>query len=135
MANEAVIVELLGDRGDVIRFTCADEAGIEKGTLCQLTDARTASASSANTDVWAGIAAHEKEANDGSVTIGCYTKGIFILKEADSGSISAGKMVKLGGANKIIAASDEDFEAGDVIGKTLEDIGQDGTGQVLVGGF
>jgi hypothetical protein len=120
MANEAVIIELMGQpKGKPLRFTVADGAGIEKGTICKMTDPRTAVVSSADNDVFAGIASTEKVASDGSVTLGLYTCGIFDLKDSGSG-ITAGAVVNIGGANLVIASGAADLLTGSVVGKAME---------------
>jgi hypothetical protein len=119
MANEAVIIELLGNGGDPVRFTVADGATIEKGTLLKLTDPRTGIATSADNDPFCGIAAAEKVASDGSVTLAAYTKGIFDLKDSGSG-ITAGATVNVGGANLVIASAAADLLTGSVVGRALE---------------
>ena len=123
MANEAVIVELLGDRGDVVSYACADGATIEKGTICILQDNRTASGAIAlqTATSIAGIAAHEKVSGDGATTIGCYTNGIFDLYTASGGTITAGTYVCLSGANAIRqSALLGDFSGGLIFGRALE---------------
>ena len=65
MANEAVIVELLGDQGNVVDFTVADGTAISKGTLLKVADDRTASAGTARADKFAGIAAASTESATG----------------------------------------------------------------------
>lgn len=100
MANEAVIIELGVTGGNPIRRTCADAYGIEKGALLRLVDPNTISG--ANIGVaqpFAGIAAAEKVANDGSTSIACYTEGVFDLY-AD-GAITVGDNVCMSGANKV----------------------------------
>jgi hypothetical protein len=119
MANEAVIIELLGNGGDPVRFTVADGATIEKGTLLKLTDPRTAIASSADNDPFCGIAAAEKVASDGSVTLAAYTKGIFDLKDSGSG-ITVGATVNVGGTNLVVASAAADLLTGSVVGRALE---------------
>jgi hypothetical protein len=105
MANEAVIIELI-ESGVPIRYTVADGATIVKGTLLKLTDPRTAIATSADNDPFAGIASSEKVANDGSTTLDAYTKGIFDLR--GSAAITAGNRVSISGANTVakVAAAD-----------------------------
>lgn len=106
MANEATPIELLGNNsaGEQLRFTCADGTAITKGTILKLTNPRTASIASATTDKIVGIAAMDKEANDGSTEISVYTNGVFEM--AASGSISAGGRVeKTNGANNEVQAS------------------------------
>ena len=119
MANEAVIIELLGNGGDPIRYTVADGTNIPKGSLMQLSGDRTASKTSAVNQKFVGIAAAEKVANDGSTNLAVYTNGLFDL--TDSGSaITRGYMVKVGGANTIADAGDGDLELGRIVGKALE---------------
>lgn len=134
MANEAVIIELLGDGGDVVRYTCADGTSISKGTLCKLADPRTASATSANGDVFAGIACQDKVAGDGLTSIGCYTNGIFDLRTQMT--ITAGSLVSISGANLIkpIVGLSE-LSQGCLVGKAYESAasGTDETIAVRVG--
>ena len=119
MANEAVIIELLGNEGDPIQVTVADGVTIEKGTILQLTDPRTGSASSADGEVSIGIAAQEKEANDGATTLAVYTNGIFDLLDSGAG-ITVGTPVTIGGVNTIKAAAAGEAETGDILGYALE---------------
>ncbi len=105
MANEAVIIELLGNAGEPVRYAVADGTGIEKGTLMYLSGDRTISASSAEGQAFVGIAVSEKVANDGQTSLAVYTKGLFDLT-ATTATITLGNAVKLGGAN-LIAAADE----------------------------
>lgn len=122
MANEAVIVSLQSGSNPV-RFTCANGATIEKGTLLKLgSDPMTVAATSANDDIFMGIAATEKVINDGSTTIGVWVPGsgnVFDLKCGSAGA-TLGVMVKISGANLICDAADANYEAGLVVGKALE---------------
>lgn len=120
MANEAVIIEINNNRP--ITFTVADGVGIEKGTICKLSDPRTAAATSGDGDVIAGIAAAEKVASDGATTLGMYVPGqgnIFDLTCAADG-VTLGAYVKVSGANLIDTASEAEIAAGKFIGKALE---------------
>lgn len=121
MANEAVIIELLGNGGDPIRYTVADGTGIAKGTLMYLSGDRTISAHSGQGQDFVGIAAAEKVADDGSTTLAVYTNGIFDLTDDGSG-MSLGDMAKLGGtANKIATADEAGAQcAPEYVGKVLE---------------
>ena len=119
MANEAVIIELLGNGGDPIRYTVADGTGIEKGTLMYISGDRTISIVRGENEKFIGIAAAEKVANDGSTNLAVYTNGIFDLKDSGSG-ITRGIMVKVGGVNTIAGSEDGDFELGKIVGKALE---------------
>lgn len=132
MANEAVIVQLLGNGGDPIEVTVADGTAIAKGTLLKIADPRTASATSADGDKFIGIAAAEKVANDGSTTLAVYTHGIFDLKDSGAG-ITVGTYVKVNGAN-VIATADEAGAQGDseVVGLALETAGAAEVIEVLI---
>ena len=131
MANEAVIVELTGDGGDVVEYDVLDTQAIEKGTLCIKVDARKASGSSGSGEAFAGIASTEKEASDGSTTLGLYTRGVFDLY-AD-GAIPVGAQVAMSGANKIRAAVTGEDLSGAVIGRALETATAAETIQVAIG--
>lgn len=130
MANEAVIIELLGNGGDPIRYTCADSA-IAKGTLLKITDPRTAVATGADNDPFAGIAAAEKVSGDGATTIAAYTHGIFDLLDSGAG-ITAGERVSIKAANSIakVAGADQLFSD---VGIALETAGAGEVIAVLVG--
>jgi hypothetical protein len=123
MANEAVILSLGEGQGRVRRFTCAAATSISGGTICQLTDPITASASSAAGQAFAGIAAADKDGSDSSTSIGLYTEGTFDL--VASGAITVGAPVFISGAN-LIATSISGGEiaslvsGGLVLGRALE---------------
>ncbi len=136
MADEAVIIELLGHAGEVVQYTVNDGAAIEKGTIMYISaDPRTAFNSLAATTgaAFAGIAATEKVASDGSTSLGLYTYGVFDLKCA-SGGCTLGALVTLSGANLIRNAVAADIIAGGIIGKALETGSAAETVAVLVGG-
>ena len=123
MANEAVIIELLGNGGDPVRFTVADGAGIEKGTIMQLSsDPRTITATSADGDLVVGIAATEKVASDGQTDLAVYTHGIFdIMCTASTGSAVLGEPVKITAANTVAPADDDSVaHMMEVVGIALE---------------
>ena len=117
MADEAV---LWMEFDLPIPFTVADGAGIEKGTLCKMTDPMTAAASSADNDVFAGIAAEEKIASDGRTKLGLYRRGIFKMKVAGAATATAGKDAVIKGANLVGDYTTLDDEVGYKIGKFLE---------------
>ncbi len=121
MAHEAVIIELLGNQGDPIRYTVADGTGIAKGTLMYLSgDPRTIAASSADGQIFVGIAAAEKVASDGSTTLAVYTNGIFDLTDSSAG-MTLGDACKLNGAN-LVATADEAgaLSTQEIVGTVLE---------------
>ena len=74
MANETT---LMVETELPINFKCADATGIAKGAILKLTESMTAIITSGQGDMVAGIAAEEKIANDGKVTIKVYMGGIF----------------------------------------------------------
>lgn len=137
MANEAIIVELLGDSnkpGNPVRYTVADGVGIAKGTLMKLSgDPRTIEANAGDGDIFVGIAAEEKVASDGKTSMAVYTKGIFTLQETNAGEIAFGSYVKTDGANMIATADEAGAQASkEIVGMALETIEQNTTGQVWI---
>ncbi len=121
MADEAIIVELLGNQGDPISYTVAEATTIEKGTVMELEDPRTAKKVSGAGVVIAGIAAAEKVGGDGSTTLAVYTNLICELKTAAGGTSVLGSYVRSAGADNTIDISTTlDDETGKSIGKSLE---------------
>lgn len=121
MADEATIIELLGNAGDPIQYTVADGTAITKGTLMKLSaDPRTMAATSADGDIFVGILAHDKVANDGATKASVITNCIADLKDAGAG-ITLGAIAKINGAN-LIATADQAGIQGDneVVGQVLE---------------
>ena len=131
MADEAVIITLLGNGGDPVRYTCSNTATIEKGTLLVLSDPVTVAASAAPGGCFGGIAAHEKVANDGSTTISAYTRGIFDIKCSQITTV--GKLVSISAANVVGQATATDVENGSIVGKALETASVSEVIAVLVG--
>lgn len=116
MANEAV---LMIETELPIPMTCADGTGIEKGTVLKLSDPFTVAASGADNDIFAGIAAEEKIANDGKTKIGVYRAGIFkMVCSATASTVGLHQVIK--GANTIGDYTTLDDEKGYVIGQALE---------------
>lgn len=113
-ASAAVIIERLENPVD---FIVADGTGIEKGTLCKMTDPRTAAASDGSGDVCAGIAAREKVASDGRTRLAIYRRGIFDM--AASGAINVGQAVQSAGDGWVLAAAATSSGAS-IIGHALE---------------
>jgi hypothetical protein len=121
MANEAVIIELLGNGGDPIRYTVSSAGAITKGTIMKVTDPRTVAASSAADEPIVGILAHDV-AIDGSTTASVYTNGIFDLKDNGAGC-TLGKSVAIGGANTIVDSDANDLLQNSTVGMSLETAG------------
>ena len=130
MANEVTPVEGPYETHD---FTVSTSVGIPKGTICKLSDPRTAAASSANSDVFAGIAATEFVADKGKTEFGLHTKGVFLMT-AGSAGFTVGALVSISGANLLKNATEAEVVTGDVVGKALETAAAGTTGEVKVGG-
>lgn len=122
MANEAVIIELLGNGGDPISYTVAEGTGIAKGSIMKLADARLASAHAGAADVpIVGIAAAEKVAGDGSTTLAVYTNGIFDITAAAAGVTAVGAICACSATAQMITAADaDDLLQGSTVGQCLE---------------
>lgn len=132
MAFEAVLRTRLDDPID---FTVADGAGIEKGTVGKLSDPKTLAASSGSGDVFAGIVAREKAANDGRTTLAAFRRGIFDIYVASGAAVTVGQWVSTSGANVIKTATEAEIAAGKAIGIALETGSDSEQINVLVGGY
>lgn len=119
MGNEAIIIELLGNKGDPIQYICVDGDVFPKGTILKLSDNREVDLSNTEGDVCAGIASMEKVAADGSLRISAYTNGIFDLLEGEGAGIAIGVPVKISTANTIEEAEAGDAELGVLFGHAL----------------
>lgn len=127
MANEAIIIELLGkNRGEPIRYNVADAVEIGKGTLLKIANGRVAQAAT-DGSAFAGIAASDKAANDGSTTLAAYTHGIFEIRLGASASADAGNRLYPGDANRADSA-----EAGEMLKSTIGIALADGAGDAWV---
>ena len=101
------------------RVTIASGAVIPKGTLIALTDPNTGAATSADNDVFGGIAMEESTATSTVTNLGVALDGVWALK-ATAAAITVGQDVTIGGANTIKIYTTLDDEKGYVVGKTLE---------------
>ena len=128
MANEATLIHELELP---IPFTCADGAGIEKGTLLKLTDPMTVALSDGAADIIAGIAAEEKINGDGKTKIGVYMRGIFKMLSDGTVAVGAGVMADGSNANEYITATAA-ADAAAVFGIALETVADGETGLVYV---
>lgn len=117
MTNEAT---LMVESDLPLMFTCADGAGIEKGTVLALTDPMTVAACTADNDVFAGIAAEEKIASDGKTKIAAYIRGVFKMVIAAGNTTTVGQDVVIKGGNTIGVYTTLDDEKGYKVGKALE---------------
>lgn len=126
MAFEAVLRDRLEDPID---FTVTDGTGIEKGTVCALSDPRTAAASTTAGEALAGIAAREKVASDGRTRLAIFKEGIFDMSA--SGGVTLGKPVISAGDNYVKGATPTDSGAS-ILGYALETGTDDEVIQIMV---
>ncbi len=106
MAREVTKVELYGinDAGDVRGFDCASGTKIPKGTVLKGTTARTAIASVATADPYAGVASADKASDDNTTRVGTWQNGI--LEFDASGTITAwDKVVTAAPGNYVMTAT------------------------------
>ncbi len=119
MANEAVIIELFNG-GKPMRYTVQDAVAIPKGSLLEMDADRRVIIATTDNAPFAGIAAEEKVASDGSTTISAYQDGIFDIK-SDAGTDTRGAMMAVSGAVNIIQTADAtDLLQGSYVGHYLE---------------
>jgi hypothetical protein len=128
MANEATLIHELELP---IPFTCADGAGIEKGTLLKLTDPMTVAAADGAADIIAGVSAEEKINGDGKTKIGVYMRGIFKMLSDGTVAVGAGVMADGTNPNEYITATAA-ADAAAVFGISLETVANGETGLVYV---
>ena len=103
-----------------IPFTCADGAGIEKGSILMLTDPMTVAVATGDTDIVAGIAAEEKINGDGKTKIAVYRRGIFkVFVGAAGATVGAAAItdVSTGDTNELVNA---DVNSENIVGRWLE---------------
>ena len=145
----ATIIELLGQpKGCPIKYTCADGINISKGELLRLIDPRTVTAgkllsvTTVSQAPFAGIAAMDKLASDGSTAISVWTKGVFDIKISGANAIpKAGQWVGLSGGNilswpaGVLDATpiSESFSGGYFVGRALETASAQETIAVAIG--
>ena len=116
MANEAVIIELLGNGGDPIRFTCA--TAIPKGSLLELSADRTVQVATTANAPFVGVAAMETDGTETSIS--AYTNGIFDMV-SDAGTDIRGTLMALSDADNVIeTGAAADLLSGSAVGFYLE---------------
>lgn len=116
MANAVAV--LMVETELPIMMTCAD-AAIPKGTVLKLSSPFTVAASSANNDLFGGIAAEEKISGDGKLQIAVYRGGIFKC-EAGTTGVTVGFDQTIEAANEFTDYTTLDGEKGISFGKALE---------------
>lgn len=101
-----------------ISMTCAEGTGIPKGTLLKLSDPFTVAATSADNDLFGGIAAEEKIAGDGKTKIAVWRKGYFIVESNGTTTVGLPQVMKA--ANEVANLTAADQDLGYVFGTALE---------------
>src|SRR3990167_8857908 len=115
----AVIIELLGSRGDPVRYTCDNtNPSISKGDLLFLVDPRKASGANLATGASGGIAAADKESGDGATSVTLYTNAIMDIVAGVG--MDVGTLVRISGGNYIVPATAAQMLSGMVLAKLLE---------------
>lgn len=118
-------VELTNSDGFPRRFTVANGTAISKGILLTLSEPRTAAKCTTAKNAQApaaGIAAMDKEANDGATSITAWTDGVFEI--AASGAISTGDPV-IFLVDNYVAKAPLHASGAVVIGYAMEDAATD----------
>lgn len=122
MASNVTIMYLLGNNGDRIPYTVATGDVIAKGAVCTLTTPMTIVNQTAADVPTAGIAAEEKTATDGKVTLSIITNAVIKVK-VKSG-VTVGLMVSMDADDGTIDdATSTDIENGIYLGWALETAG------------
>ena len=119
--NFAVILEL-NENADAKQYTVAAGTSISKGDLLKLSGDNTVSQSAANSDVYGGVAAADKDGTDSSTTLGVHVPGALNKFDMKCGSagVTLGALVSLSAGNLIKDATSAEVITGDVIGKAQE---------------
>ena len=131
--NVAAVVPIelygLNNGGNKRRYACSDGAKINKGDILKLVADRTASQSLGTGDVFAGIAAMDKEAGDGSTTISAWTDGIFDITA--SVAVVVGQIVgTAAGGNAIIPTTSGSLAL--IVGNVIGNASADGLAQIRI---
>lgn len=114
-----VVATLMVETQLPIMMNVADGLAVPKGTILDLDSALTVTAADTNEDVFGGIAAEEKIANDGKTQIAVYRDGIFKV-EAGAGGVTIGLPVGIIAANNFTDFATLDDEKGAIFGVALE---------------
>lgn len=131
MADNFAVEILINENQDAVQYTVAAGTSISKGDLLKLSGDNTAIISS-GLDVYAGVAAADKDGTDSSTTLGVYVPGSlnkFDMKVNATETVTLGAQVVLSGANLIRDAIAADLLLGKVIGRAQE---AGDTGEVIV---
>ena len=117
MANAMAVLMIEGELP--IMMQCADGTTIAKGQCLKLTDPFTVIATSAGDDEFGGVAAEEKIADDGKLSISVYRGGYFKV-EAGTTGVAVGKPVKIEANNEFTTTTANDSDLGYNWGLAME---------------
>jgi len=129
MANEATCIIA---PTKIVTRVCAEATGIAKGTILKLSGTNTVSASSADNDVFGGIAIEEFKGGEGLTTIGVAMDGVYDVKTA--GAVTLGAVVNISAANTVNTSAAADLLTGSVVG-FMEETGDGTTNRVRLRGY
>jgi hypothetical protein len=138
MSDEAEIITILGNEGDMVEFTVSATTAIAKGCLMYLSASGTASKTSGDGQIFCGIANVEKTATDGVAKMACITHCVANLTCGAAESMGFGEPVKTGAvANEVTISvggvGEDEIENGvKVIGIALNDVAGNAQGPVLI---
>jgi len=135
MADEAVIVDLLGNRGDPIDVIVAAGTAIPKGTLMILDSSpQTCVASSGASEIFMGITSVEKTTTDGVTQMALITHCVAELTCGAGETMVLGAPVMTGAAaNEVDVATASTVEGrAQIVGIAMETVGNNGVGSVLI---
>ena len=117
--TSTTIMYLLGNNGDRIPYTVAVGGAIAKNAVCTLTTPMTVVNQTAADAPTAGIAAEEKTATDGKITISVITNAVIKCKVKTD--VTVGLMVSMDADDGTIDnATATDIENGIYLGWALE---------------
>jgi len=133
MADEAVIVTLLGNQGDPVEYTCSATTAIAKGELLKISNSSTVAKATA-ASYFAGIAASEKTATDGVTKIAVITHCVALLTTGAAEDMTFGEPVMVGAAaNRVDLATGETIDdLPKVVGMALDTATAGAQGTVLI---
>lgn len=122
---QAEVKFLLGNNGDRIEYVIADASAIAIGDFLELADNRIVTAHAGNVDTpIVGIAAFEKKANDGHLTMTAITNCVFKATTVAGGSATIGDEVSMSAtAGAVDLASTLDGEKGWAVGRAEQTAG------------
>ena len=129
----ATITTLLGNQGDPVEYTVDETIAVPKGTLMKISASpQTAAAADADGDFFAGIAAVEVKADEGTTKLALITHCIAEMT-AGTGATTFGQPQKISAANAVVDADDDTIEnSNEVVGISLETVADGERGAVLV---